>query len=317
MALDRRFAGGARGRGLARHSRAESGDPVPSLGVPRPTRRRLDRPHPPARGLGAGRGGATADRRPHGRDAAVRDTAFLPDWPGSPADREGELIAEGLDTSTRCCSPTTASSPPAARCRKRPSWQCSWSAWRASRSTPPRSAAPSRSTPSSQAARDFLRTDRIMGLTFDAWSRRAERRRPPPLPRASAHEALRHRAPAGAGVTSAVVLFLMMTIRQSTSAAATCSQADRRRLRADRDPAGGADLLRPAAVSARRQHIVIDTFDPLFSRRLKRSLDMIAEVVCAVALAGVGFLIFQRARRSPSTATRPACSRCRSRRWST
>ena len=27
-------------------------------------------------------------------------------------------------------------------------------------------------------ARDFLRTDRIMGLTFDAWSRRAERRRP-------------------------------------------------------------------------------------------------------------------------------------------
>ena len=26
-------------------------------------------------------------------------------------------------------------------------------------------------------ARDFLRTDRIMGLTFDAWSRRAERRR--------------------------------------------------------------------------------------------------------------------------------------------
>jgi L-fuculose-phosphate aldolase len=26
-------------------------------------------------------------------------------------------------------------------------------------------------------ARDFLRTDRIMNLTFDAWSRRAERRR--------------------------------------------------------------------------------------------------------------------------------------------
>jgi hypothetical protein len=26
-------------------------------------------------------------------------------------------------------------------------------------------------------ARDFLRTDRIMNATFDAWSRRAERRR--------------------------------------------------------------------------------------------------------------------------------------------
>ena len=50
-------------------------------------------------------------------------------------------------------------------------------------------------------------------------------------------------------------------------------------------------------VSARREHIVIDTFDPLFSRQLKRGLDMVAEVVCAVALAGVGLLIFIRANR--------------------
>ena len=50
-------------------------------------------------------------------------------------------------------------------------------------------------------------------------------------------------------------------------------------------------------VSARREHIVIDTFDGFFPRRLKRALDIIAEVVCAAALAGVGFLIFKRAIR--------------------
>ena len=49
-------------------------------------------------------------------------------------------------------------------------------------------------------------------------------------------------------------------------------------------------------VSKRREHIVIDTFDPCISKRVKRGLDMVAEVVCAVALAGVGCLIF-RARR--------------------
>jgi hypothetical protein len=34
-------------------------------------------------------------------------------------------------------------------------------------------------------ARDFLRTDRIMNITFDAWVRKTERRRG--LPRAAAH----------------------------------------------------------------------------------------------------------------------------------
>ena len=50
-------------------------------------------------------------------------------------------------------------------------------------------------------------------------------------------------------------------------------------------------------VSARREHIVIDTFDPFFSPRFKRGLDVTAEVICALAFAGVGALVFLRARR--------------------
>ena len=100
------------------------------------------------------------------------------------------------------------------------------------------------------------------------------------------------------GVTSAVVLFAMMMITAVDVAG---------RYLFNKPIAGGFELteIMLAAliycglplVSARREHIVIDTFDPLFSRRLKRGLDMVAEVVCAVALAGVGFLIFLRAGR--------------------
>ncbi len=50
-------------------------------------------------------------------------------------------------------------------------------------------------------------------------------------------------------------------------------------------------------VSKRREHIVIDTFDPLMSRRVKRALDMFAEVVCSLTLGGIGYLIFRRAAR--------------------
>ena len=100
------------------------------------------------------------------------------------------------------------------------------------------------------------------------------------------------------GVTSAVVLFLMMTI--------TAVDVGGRYL-FNRPVAGGFELteILLAAliycglplVSARREHIVIDTFDPLFSQGLRRRLDMVAEVVCAIALAGVGWLIFLRAGR--------------------
>ena len=100
------------------------------------------------------------------------------------------------------------------------------------------------------------------------------------------------------GVTSALVLFAMMLITAVDVAG---------RYLFNKPIAGGFELteILLAAliycglplVSARREHIVIDTFDPMFSRAVKRGLDMVAEVVCAVALAGVGLLIFLRANR--------------------
>jgi TRAP-type C4-dicarboxylate transport system permease small subunit len=53
-------------------------------------------------------------------------------------------------------------------------------------------------------------------------------------------------------------------------------------------------------VSARREHIVIDTFDPFFPRAFKRALDVIAEILCAFAFGGMAILIFQRAQRIAS-----------------
>ena len=50
-------------------------------------------------------------------------------------------------------------------------------------------------------------------------------------------------------------------------------------------------------VSKRREHIVIDTFDPLMSRRVKRAFDVFAEIVCSLTLGGIGYLIFRRAAR--------------------
>jgi TRAP-type C4-dicarboxylate transport system permease small subunit len=50
-------------------------------------------------------------------------------------------------------------------------------------------------------------------------------------------------------------------------------------------------------VSQRREHIVIDTFDIFMSKRIKRSLDVVADLVCFLTLAGIGFLIFRRAAR--------------------
>ncbi|MEO8310493.1 MAG: TRAP transporter small permease [Caldimonas sp.] len=53
-------------------------------------------------------------------------------------------------------------------------------------------------------------------------------------------------------------------------------------------------------VSIRREHIVIDTFDPLFSRGFKRMLDVIAEILCMVVFGGVAVLVFERAQRIAS-----------------
>jgi len=50
-------------------------------------------------------------------------------------------------------------------------------------------------------------------------------------------------------------------------------------------------------VSLRRDHIVIDTLDPFFPRAVKRGLDIMADIICWVTLAGIGWLIFRRAAR--------------------
>jgi len=50
-------------------------------------------------------------------------------------------------------------------------------------------------------------------------------------------------------------------------------------------------------VSERREHIVIDTFDPYMPRAMKRGLDILAEVVCSASLFGMAWLVFRRAMR--------------------
>ncbi len=102
----------------------------------------------------------------------------------------------------------------------------------------------------------------------------------------------------GLGIASAVVLFLMMFVTAIDVAG---------RYVFNKPLPGGFELteLMLAAliycglplVSARRDHIVIDTFDAMMSRRLKRGLDIAAEVICAATLGGVGYLLFLRAVR--------------------
>jgi TRAP-type C4-dicarboxylate transport system permease small subunit len=50
-------------------------------------------------------------------------------------------------------------------------------------------------------------------------------------------------------------------------------------------------------VSQRREHIVIDTFDYLMSRAVKRGLDMAAEGLCSATLFGLAWLVMRRALR--------------------
>ena len=100
------------------------------------------------------------------------------------------------------------------------------------------------------------------------------------------------------GAISAAVLFLMMMLTAVDVAG---------RYLFNKPLAGGFELteMMLAAliycglplVSKRREHIVIDTFDPLMSKRVKRGLDVFADLVCSVTLAGIGWLIFRRAQR--------------------
>jgi len=100
------------------------------------------------------------------------------------------------------------------------------------------------------------------------------------------------------GITSGTVLFLMMMITAVDVIG---------RYVFNKPLAGGfeiTEMLLAALiycglplVSQRREHIVIDTFDPLMSARVKRTLDVLAELVCSLTLGGIGYLIFRRAAR--------------------
>jgi TRAP-type transport system small permease protein len=50
-------------------------------------------------------------------------------------------------------------------------------------------------------------------------------------------------------------------------------------------------------VSKQREHIVIDTFDFAMSRKVKRALDFLADLLSGLIMCGVGFLIIRRALR--------------------
>jgi TRAP-type C4-dicarboxylate transport system permease small subunit len=50
-------------------------------------------------------------------------------------------------------------------------------------------------------------------------------------------------------------------------------------------------------VSARREHIVIDTFDVFMSPGFKTFLNRLSDTICFASLMGVGYLLFRRANR--------------------
>jgi L-fuculose-phosphate aldolase len=105
--------------------------------------------------------------------------AFLAEWPGLPtADREGEIIAgalgdrhaillahHGLLAAGRSVAEATFLGVFIERMAR-----LQFDAARVGGVRPVDAG-------EARRARDFLRTDRIMGLTFDAWARKAARRR--------------------------------------------------------------------------------------------------------------------------------------------
>ena len=108
------------------------------------------------------------------------DTAFLPDWPGLPtADREGELISAGLG-GKHALLLAHHGLLAAGRSVQEATFLAVFMERMARQQIDAAKVGGSKLIDPGEArrARDFLRTDRIMGLTFDAWSRRAERRRP-------------------------------------------------------------------------------------------------------------------------------------------
>lgn len=100
------------------------------------------------------------------------------------------------------------------------------------------------------------------------------------------------------GYLAAAVLFLMMTITAVDVVG---------RYFFNKPLAGGFEITEIGLalliycalplVSARREHIVIDTFDVFMSEGVKTFLNRLADVICFIALAGVGYILFKRAVR--------------------
>jgi L-fuculose-phosphate aldolase len=107
------------------------------------------------------------------------DMAFLPDWPGLPtADKEGELIAEGLG-GKHAMLLAHHGLLAAGRSVAEAAFLAVFMERMARQQLDAASVGGSKPIDAAEArrARDFLRSDRIMGITFEAWARRAERRR--------------------------------------------------------------------------------------------------------------------------------------------
>ncbi|HEY2561417.1 MAG TPA: aldolase [Caldimonas sp.] len=107
------------------------------------------------------------------------DMAFLADWPGLPtADREGELIAEGLGRNHAMLLAHHGLLA-AGHSVQEAAFLAVFIERMARQQLDAAKVGGARAVDATEArrARDFLRTDRIMNATFDAWARRAERRR--------------------------------------------------------------------------------------------------------------------------------------------
>ena len=107
------------------------------------------------------------------------DIAFLRDWPGLPtADREGEVIAGGLGTKHAMLLAHHGLLA-AGRTVQEAAFLAVFIERMARQQIDAARVGGARPVDAQEArrARDFLRTDRIMNATFDAWARRAARRR--------------------------------------------------------------------------------------------------------------------------------------------
>ena len=107
------------------------------------------------------------------------DVAFLPCWPGLPtADREGEFISAGLGD---CHAVLLAHHGmlTAGRTVQEAAFLAVFMERMARLQLDAAKAGGAKPVEATEArrARDFLRSDRIMNLTFDAWSRKAMRKR--------------------------------------------------------------------------------------------------------------------------------------------